>query len=181
MEYRRAKTPGGTFFFTVVTYARQPILASIASVAWLREVTRQVKRRHPFRIDAMVVLPDHLHAIWTLPEGDHDFSTRWMLIKSGFCRELGKQGHPWAGGRPGSTKREQAVWQRRFWEHQIRGDQDYAAHVEYIHYNPVKHGLAHAPREWPYSSFHRDVRLGRYPLDWASNGPPRRVPGVGSE
>ena len=155
MQYRRVHTSGGTFFFTVVSFDRQPIFVSDPAIENLRRTIRTVKNRHPFTLDAMVVLPDHLHAIWTLPAGDPDFSTRWMLIKSGFSREFARinESNPPTHSR--RRKREQAVWQRRFWEHRIRDEDDFNAHVDYIHYNPVKHGYVAAPRDWRYSSSER--------------------------
>ncbi len=153
MKYRRMRVPGGTYFFTVVTAGRKPILAYPDSIAALMGHTENVRVHHPFDIDAYVILPDHLHAIWTLPEGDSNFSTRWMLIKSAFARSFGK-------GQP--------VWQNRFWEHLIHSDEDFSNHIEYIHYNPVKHGFVAAPRDWPHSSFHGFVASGDYESDWGS-------------
>lgn len=180
MRYRRANTLGGTFFFTVVTYSRQPLFDD-QGVGLLRQSVREVKRRHPFHMDAVVVLPDHVHAIWTLPQHDGDFSTRWMLIKSAFSRSSAKLADVPASGASRSRKRERAVWQRRFWEHQIRDEQDYASHMDYIHYNPVKHGLVNAPRDWAYSSFRRHVRLGLYSVDWGAGVPPLIPDSVGAE
>ena len=133
----------------------------------LRNALRHVMRRHPFKIDAFVLLPDHLHCIWTLPQGDDDFSTRWRLVKSYFSHRCESE---YRGDVSASRekKREQAIWQRRFWEHAIRDEEDYARHVEYIHYNPVKHGLVTAPRDWEYSSFHRYVRAGLYDKMWGA-------------
>ncbi len=165
MQYRRAIAPGGTLFFTVVTDRRRPILASAEAVDALREAFRSVRRSRPFEIDAIVVMPDHLHCIWTLPPGDVDFSTRWRLVKTGFtkhCPDILRRAPDTAR----LTRGEQAVWQHRYWEHQIRDDADFARHVDYIHYNPVKHGLARSPLEWPYSSFGRYVEAGVYAPDW---------------
>jgi putative transposase len=124
-------------------------------------------KRHPFKIDAMVVLPDHLHCIWTLPEGNHDFSKRWRLIKGTFSRLCTDQNKP-APDKSRVKKQEKAIWQRRFWEHLIRNEEDYMKHVEYTHYNPVKHRLVKAPIDWTYSSFHRYVRDGVYEKDWGT-------------
>ncbi len=125
--------------------------------------------KHLFTIDAFVLLPDHLHCLWTLPDGDRDFSKRWRLIKSYFSRKCDdKYKHTASASR--QKKKEQAVWQRRFWEHLIRDERDFARHVEYIHYNPVKHRLATAPKDWEYSSFHRYVRDGMYDLEWGAGG-----------
>ncbi len=123
--------------------------------------------RHPFKIDAFVLLPEHLHCIWTLPNGDRDFSKRWRLIKSYFTRKCDEKYKltPWESRK---RKKEQAVWQRRFWEHLIGDDKDFVKHVEYIHYNPVKHGLVEAPKDWEHSSFHRYVREGKYALNWCA-------------
>ena len=129
----------------------------------------------------MVVLPDHLHALWTLPPGDSDFSTRWMLVKSAFSRRYTQTTELRAPGPSRVRRREQAIWQRRFWEHQIRDERDLASHVDYIHYNPVKHGYVSAAKDWPYSSFHRYVRLGLCPLDWGAPAPPSFPEGVGME
>jgi putative transposase len=180
MKYRRARAGGWTYFFTVVTYRRRRFLCEPENVGHLREAFRYVMARHPFEIDAFVLLPDHLHCIWTLPEGDSDFSTRWRLIKSAFTRACGEayRGIVYGSRR---QKGEQAVWQRRFWEHQIRDERDLIQHVEYIHYNPVKHGLVKAPVDWEYSSFHRYVRKGVYDREWRGEGPVSFEAGVGSE
>jgi putative transposase len=176
MRYRRAKVKGGTYFFTVVTHRRIKIFAQSDNVELLRQVFKKVKERHPFKIDAFVLLPDHLHCIWTLPKGDADFSTRWRLIKSYFGRQIGLVG--WLEGRnPTNTttsasrlrKKEQTIWQRRFWEHLIRNHEDLRKHVEYIHYNPVRHGLTKTPGDWEYSSFHRYVDKGIYNINWGAD------------
>ena len=180
MEYRRAKTPGATYFFTVVTYQRQTIFVDADMVELLRQCFREVKRKHPFTIEAMVVLREHLHCIWTLPDGDADFSMRWRLVKSQFSRDCAEAyKHKQSGARV--RKREQAVWQRRFWEHQIRDERDFAQHVDYIHFNPVSHGLVAAPKDWPYSSFHRYVRDGCYPIDWGADGKIQFSANIGNE
>ncbi len=165
MRYRRAFIPGGSFFFTVVTERRRPLLASAEAVETLRMAFRAVRSRHPFDIDAMVVLPDHLHCIWTLPSNDADFATRWRLIKIGFTKhcDIALRTTP---DRARVTKCEQALWQHRYWEHALRDEIDFTRHVEYIHYNPVKHGYAAAPMDWPWSSFRRFVEAGLYPADW---------------
>ncbi len=157
MQYRRMYVPGATCFFTVVTHERRPIFADAAHVALLRTVMRREMAARPFAIDAMVVLPDHLHAIWIMPETDADFSLRWRRIKSEFSRGLTK-----------ASGRAQAVWQPRFREHVIRNEQDHAAHRDCIHINPVKHGLVAAAADWPQSSFHRFVRDGIDPPDWGT-------------
>jgi putative transposase len=123
--------------------------------------------RHPFKIDAFVLLPDHMHCIWTLPHEDRDFSKRWRLIKSDFSRQCAAQ-HKTTPSVSRQRKKEQAIWQRRFWEHQIRKETDFINHVEYIHFNPVKHRLVQAPKDWDYSSFHRYVREGIYDVEWGA-------------
>ena len=167
MEYRRDRTEGGTYFFTVVTYDRERILCMPDNVSLLKDALKHVMQQYPFKIDAFVLLPEHLHCIWTLPDGDRDFSKRWRLIKSYFSKRCHRQ-YRKTPSLSRQKKKEQAVWQRRFWEHQIGSEADFARHVEYIHFNPVKHGLVEAPKDWAHSSFHRYVRDGSYELDWAS-------------
>jgi putative transposase len=168
MEYRRAKSPGSSYFFTLVTHNRRPILCEPENINLLRDSFKRVIQQHPFAIDAIVILPEHLHCLWTLPPGDADFSTRWRLIKSWFSRRCDSQyqGKVSASRR---SKNERAIWQRRFWEHLIRDEQDFNLHVDYIHYNPVKHGLVFSPKDWQYSSFDRYVQRGVYDFDWGSS------------
>jgi putative transposase len=164
-SYGRNFVSGGTFFFTV-NLAERRLRLLTGHIDLLRAAFRATRLRHPFTIDAVVVLPDHLHAIWTLPEGDADFATRWRLLKSSFSRALP------AGERISNSrlrKGERGIWQRRYWEHTIRDETDLARHIDYIHINPVKHGHVTRVRDWPYSSFHRMVRLGTYPEDWAGD------------
>ncbi|MBY0455158.1 MAG: transposase [Burkholderiaceae bacterium] len=157
MQYRRDQTQGGTYFFTVVMLRRWPWFNDARYVANLRQAfTDEIKRR-PFKIDAIVVMPDHIHAIWTLPEGDSDYSTRWQHIKREFTKMVPDEERPAVRGSR-ADKKEQAIWQRRFWEHRIRDEVDFATHVQYIHYNPVKHGYVERPEDWPYSSIHRPHR-----------------------
>jgi putative transposase len=160
--YRRNPLPGGTFFFTVALRDRRATTL-VDYVGLLRAAFASEKARNPFEIDAIVILPDHLHTIWTLPLGDGDFSGRWRSIKSDFVRRLARADTALTGNRKG----EALVWQRRFWEHTVRDDADFAAHCHYIHYNPVKHGLVNRPSDWRYSSIHRFVECGLYPADWA--------------
>lgn len=170
LEYRRDRTPGASYFFTLVTHQRRPLLAVEEAVDRLRDAFRRVRARRAFTVEAMVILPDHLHCIWTLPPGDADFSTRWRLIKSRFTRSNPVDGRV----KPGSARRrkhEAAIWQHRFWEHRLRDDRDFRNHVEYIHYNPIKHGLVERLADWPWSSFHRYVERGLYPPDWGSSVP----------
>jgi len=170
MRYRRSNIPGATLFFTVVTYDRKRLLCSGENPMRLKEAMESVRTDHPFTIDAIVLLPDHIHCIWTLPPDDNDFSTRWMLIKSKFTRTCSNP-FPTVLSSSRTNKREQAIWQRRFWEHQIRDEMDFQRHVDYIHYNPVRHGLARAPMEWKYSSFKRYVDDGIYPPTWGAQEP----------
>ena len=162
-DYRRNFLAGGSFFFTV-NLAQRRLGLLTEHIEELRIAFRETRRRHPFTIDAMVVLPDHLHTVWTLPEGDADFATRWQRIKSAFSRSL-PTGEPISDSR--AAKGERGIWQRRYWEHTIRNENDYMRHIDYIHINPVKHGLVSRVRDWPYSSFQRLVKLGIYPEDWA--------------
>jgi len=168
MQYKRSIAKGATFFFTVVTHERRKILCHESNVSLLREAFRSIKERHPFTIDAFVLLPEHLHCIWTLPENDSNFSMRWRQIKSHFSRHCPDE----FKGRQTTAnlhKGEQAIWQHRYWEHQIKDENDFIRHVEYIHYNPVKHALTTAPKLWPHSTFQRYVNQGIYHLDWGAN------------
>ena len=160
--YRRFRVKGGVYFFTVNLAERKKKLL-IEHIDVLRAAFRVVKQAHPFQMDAVVILPDHLHTIWTLPEGDDDFSLRWRKIKSAFSREIEK-GERVSKSRAG--KKERGIWQRRFWEHAIRDENDFTRHVDYIHFNPVKHGHVQRVVDWPYSSFHKYVRFGIYTADW---------------
>jgi putative transposase len=180
MQYRRSQAEGASFFFTLVTHNRRPFLCEENHIKLLREAFRTVKERHPFTMDAFVLLPDHLHCIWTLPPQDSDFSTRWRQIKGYFSRHCGGdlKGERTDGQ---AARGEQSVWQQRFWEHQIRDDRDRIAHVEYIHFNPVKHGLVSAPIHWPHSTFHQYVEQGIYHRDWATTEPITFDQHVGSE
>ncbi|WP_305906783.1 transposase [Methylomarinum sp. Ch1-1] len=142
-HYRRAYIPGGCYFFTAVTHHREAWFSTQENVDRLREAFRHVKNRHPFAIDAIVVLPDHIHTVWRLPDGDADFSLRWRLLKHYVAIKLSN----------GTNNRgEKQFWQRRFWEHVIRGETDWRNHIDYIHYNPVKHDYVTTPAQWPYSS-----------------------------
>jgi putative transposase len=164
-DYRRALVPGGWFFFTVVTHSRQRMFDENQNVDRLREGFRRTMEKHPFQIDAIVILPDHLHTVWRLPDGDTDYSLRWRLIK-----------HYLATGVSAATNRhgEKRVWQRRFWEHAIRDQDDWRRHVDYVHYNPVKHGYVRRPGDWRWSSFEKGVRRGWYPSDWGESAPPNQ-------
>jgi len=164
VRYRRNFIAGGTYFFTV-TLADRTSSALVDHVSALRMAFRIARRERPFTIDAVVILPDHLHAIWTLPPGDSDFSGRWRRIKAHVTHRLVAAGTPVQRHRNG----EYALWQRRFWEHTIRNEEDFERHVDYIHFNPVKHGLVSRACDWPYSSLHAYVRRGLLPADWAGD------------
>lgn len=164
-DYSRNRVPGGTYFFTVNLLERRSCLL-VEHIDSLRNAVRQVRARRPFHIDAWVVLPDHMHCIWTLPPGDADYSNRWKAIKIAFSKTLPKTERLSVVR---AKKGERGIWQRRFWKHTIRDDKDYAAHVDYVHINPFKHGLADRVHAWSYSSFHRFVAAGIYPCDWAGD------------
>ena len=170
VTYRRADIPGGTYFFTVVTYKRRKIFTLPTARTFLRQAVLDVRRQYPFTIDAWVLLPDHLHCIWTLPPGDSDFSGRWGRIKAGFSKQAKELLYDKGLlSRSRMKKRESTIWQRRFWEHVIRDERDLRIHMDYIHYNPVKHGLVQQVCDWPYSTFHRLVDKGVYPCDWGTD------------
>lgn len=156
-DYRRVYERGGLYFFTVVTADRRPLLTTPSRIESLRASFRHVMTRRPFRLQAIVVLPDHLHCLWQLPADDADFSNRWKMLKSHFTRHL-----------PGLKR---PIWQPRFWEHLIRDTIDQQRHLDYIHFNPVKHGLVDDPSEWPFSSFHRFRQEGIYPRGWGREEP----------
>ncbi len=172
---------GRAYFFTVVTYDRQRILCNAEMVMVLWNSFKAVMQKLPFEMDAVVVLPDHMHCIWTLPDGDIDYSARWSIIKRTFTQcvaETVRTAHPTVS----RLKRcEGAVWQRRFWEHQIRDERDYRMHCDYIHYNPVKHGLICAPKDWPHSSFKKFVSAGYYEEDWGYGNDISFDDGIGHE
>ena len=174
-RYRRAKIQGGSFFFTVTLADRSSDLL-VRHIDHLRHVYTSVQHRYPFETIAICVLPEHLHAVWSLPDGDANFSLRWSLIKSGFSRGLAGDGQRSASK---IAERDKGIWQRRYWEHAIRNDADLARHVDYIHFNPVKHG--HVPRvcDWPHSSFHRYVTRGLLPQD--CGGDVREITGTFGE
>ena len=169
-DYRRANVEGGSYFFTVNTLRRQPFLIDADIRAALREAIKSVRTTLPFAIDAWVLLPDHLHCMWTLPHGDADFATRWRLIKMMVTQRCGAKSmrNEYMTERR-KKKRQGSLWQNRYWEHQIRDERDFARHADYIHWNPIKHGHVTCLADWPYSSFHRYVREGIYPHDWAMN------------
>lgn len=168
-DYRRCYVPGGPFFFTVVTErrGRAPILGNDVARDLLRAACREGRQRWPFRIDALVLLGDHLHAIWTRPPDDADCSKRWGAIKKHFTQSwLVAGGSEQSQSASRSRYRRRGVWQRRFWEHTLRDERGYVRHFDYLHFNPVKHGLVACLRAWPYSSFHVWVERGIYDPHW---------------
>ncbi|UTA52740.1 transposase [Lysobacter soli] len=172
-NYRRASRAGGTYFFTVALLKRRGNDLLVREIDLLRRAVPDVMLRDPFRTHGWVVLPDHLHCVIELPEGDTDFPARWRLIKGAFSKGLPKNEHR-------STVRvrrgERDIWQRRYWEHLIRDEADYRAHMDYVHINPLKHGLVQRVADWPYSTFHRLVAAGLYPPDWADGSRAANVP-----
>jgi putative transposase len=168
-HYRRARAAGATWFFTANIADRRATLL-VDRIAALREALRYVRQRHPFAIDAMVVLPDHLRAVWTLPPGDADYPLRWRLFKARFSRGLppGER-----RSRSRVAKGERGIWQRRYWEHLIRDEDDMQRHVDYIHFNPVRHGYVGRAMDWPYSTVHRHVAKGWIPADWGGGAESR--------
>ena len=168
-RYRRLLT-GTTYFFTVVAHRRRPIFCNPAIRSSLAQAIRFVRGTRPFVIDAWILLPDHMHCIWTLPEDDVDYSARWAAIKRYVSSGCGRRLHDVALSTPSRQKhRESTIWQRRFWEHQIRDENDFERHMDYIHFNPVKHGYVQQVRDWPHSTFHRYVREGAYAMDWGGS------------
>jgi putative transposase len=166
-QYRRYYIPGGTYFFTLVTYQRNPLFSEPENVSLLRAAITQTRKERPFEITASVVLHEHLHFLWTLPPDDADYSQRISRFKVLFTRSLrGKRSLPVNVSASRRRHRESDVWQRRFWEHTILDENDLQKHLDYIHYNPVKHGLVSCPHLWTYSSFHRWVERDKYQLSW---------------
>ena len=166
-NYRRANVAGGTYFFTVVTYRRQRFLCDDDVRTALRDGVNNTRENLPFEIDAWVLLPDHLHCIWQLPVGDVDFAKRWALIKRFVTKRCGHRlkRNDWLN-KTKTKRRESTLWQRRYWEHLIRDDNDLNRHRDYIHYNPVKHNHVERVVDWPFSTFHRFSKAGFYANDW---------------
>ncbi len=171
-DYRRWYVPGGTYFFTLVTFDRLGLLASDLARPLLRDAIDEVRAEMPFRIVAWVLLPDHLHTVWTLPHGDSEYSERWKRVKGTFSKSyLARGGKEGVRNRSRRRRREAAVWQRRFWEHSVEDEDDLLDCVDYVHWNPVKHGLVRRVRDWPWSTFHRFVEAGHYTADWGHADP----------
>jgi len=171
-QYIRAYCPGGTYFFTVVTHERAGFLTSDAARECLRTAWLQVRRERPFGLLSVCLLPDHLHTMWALPDKDRDFSGRWSCIKRSFTQQFRQRGG--VEGRLNASRvarREGGFWQRRFWEHLVRDIDDFRRHMDYIHYNPVKHGHVLKPADWPWSTFHHYVGKGFYHPDWGNTEP----------
>lgn len=164
MQYRRSQVAGGTYFFTLNLADRSSDLL-VRHMDDFRAVLAIVKRAHPFALVAMVALPEHLHAVWRLPPNDVDYPMRWSLIKAGFSRRIEKSEHI---GTSRAGKRERGIWQRRYWEHQIRDESDLTRHVDYVHYNPVKHGWVKRPVDWPYSTLHGYINRKMAAPDWGT-------------
>lgn len=180
MRYRRVRIPGGVYFFTLVTFDRQRTLCLPENLALLRQAFRTVIEKHPFTIEAIVILPDHLHCIWRLPTDDDNYPTRWRLIKSYYSHRYKMAGSDRLS--PSRVlKKEQAIWQRRYWEHYLRDENDFKRHLDYIHFNPVKHGLVKAPFDWEFSSFKKFVRAGIYSAEWGSSHEIKFFPEIGME
>ncbi len=162
-DYRRNRVPGGTCFFTANLHERGSDLL-IRHIAELRSAIQAARAAQPFHIDAWVVLPDHTHCLWTLPPGDSDYPKRWQTLKSRFPNRY----PPSTQASHKTRRRERGIWQRRSWEHTVRNARDDTAHMDYIHFNPVKHGLAQHPIDWPFSTFRRCVAAGLYPANWSA-------------
>lgn len=160
--YRRLHNTGSIWFFTLALHDRKLDLLT-RHIVQLREAIRCIQRKHPFKIHAWVVLPDHMHCIIELPEGDAEYSLRWRLIKAMFSRSI-PPGE--ARGASRITRGERGIWQRPFWEHRIKNERDLTAHMDYVHLNPLKHGYVSRIIDWPWSTFHHCVRAGIYPMDW---------------
>jgi len=181
MRYRRAIVPGATYFFTLVTFERAPIFASAKNAdLWHRAMTR-IQTKRPVTVEAEVILPDHIHMIWSLPEGDANYQTRIRLAKAAFTKELAMPRGRTIANESLASKGERDVWQRRYWEHVIRDNRDFTAHVDYIHFNPVKHGFVAHPKDWPHSTFGDWVVRGEYDGGWRADRVPQLRDEIGRE
>ena len=166
-NYRREYDRGRVYFLTQVTYARQDWLCGELARSALRQAINQVRRKYPFQIDAFVLLPDHFHCLWTLPENDGNYSVRMRLIKSHVTQSIGDQLQlDLEVSTSRSRRRERNLWQRRFWEHRVHDQSEFSAYCDYIHINPIKHGLCKSPTDWQWSTVHRFIQQGIYPTNW---------------
>jgi putative transposase len=165
-NYRRYWIEGGCYFFTINLLERHENRLLVQHIALLRDVVKRVRARYPFHIDGWVVLPEHMHCIWTLPKGDDDYALRIRLIKTLFSKKLPRTERRSAVRQ---TKGERGIWQRRYWEHTLRDERDYVQHMDYLHFNPVKHGHVDRVKDWPYSTFRYCVKQGIYPENWAGD------------
>ena len=171
-DYRRNLVPGGSYFFTCVTFHRQKILTTNLGRECLHEAIECVRRNHPFTIVATVLLPDHWHTIWSMPSGDEQYPLRWMRVKEEFTKLwLDRGGAELSQSESRKGHRYRGVWQKRYWEHTVRNEQDLERCVDYIHWNPRKHRVAKRVHDWPWSSFHRFVDSGHYDVDWGGSDP----------
>ena|SRR5579872_128598 len=174
-DYRRNYVPGGTYFFTVITHRRRRILTTDLGRQCLRRAIDDVRKSYPFEIVAIVLLPDHCHTIWSLPRGDANYALRWMRLKEQFTRNwLQGGGTDAVQSSSRSQKRHRGIWQKRYWEHTVRDEDDLERCVDYVHWNPRRHELAPRVRDWPWSSFHRYVRAGQYTANWGATDPTPR-------
>ena len=181
-DYRRWHLPGGTYFFTLVTYQRRPLFRDAAAHELLGDLMRQQAEQTPFQVVAIVLLWDHLHCLWTLPPGDDAYSARWKDIKAAFTRDwlrAGGKDLPVSSAKASRGRR--GVWQPRFHEHTIRDEEDLQNHADYLHYNPVKHGYVKRPWDWQCSSFRRFVEVGQYDPGWGSQSEPLNIRGMNPE
>jgi REP-associated tyrosine transposase len=181
MRYRRVFLPGASYFFTLIVHQRAPLFSDAFTIDLFTHTVRKVQTERPFTLEAQVILPDHVHVLWTLPEGDTDYPTRVRLIKAAFTRLILRSRPPAKRSHSRIAKGEQAVWQRRYWEHTIRDERDFQAHLDYIHINPVKHGLVSAARDWPHSTFRDWVARGAYDESWGSGEMPALPESIGRE
>ncbi len=165
-NYRRARDAGACYFFTLTSHQRLPVLTDAPLRAALRRAIERVRLHRPFVIEGWVLLPDHLHCLWRMPQGDADFGSRWSMIKRLTSQAIALPG---TVSLSRSLRRESGLWQRRFWEHRIHDGDDYQRHMDYLHFNPVKHGLVPRVVDWPWSSFHRLVKEGVYPAHWGAD------------
>jgi putative transposase len=175
-DYRRYFVPGGTYFFTLVCFRRRAVFNQSVGRRILGRVMRDCKSRWPYETNAIILLPDHLHAIWTLPRGDAEYPKRWGWIKKEFTKAwLEGGGHDLPVTAASAREQRRGVWQTKYREHTIDDVEDFEAHFDYVHFNAVKHGYVTRAADWPWSSFHRWVELGHYPKQWAETTPPKRL------